>query len=228
MKLCSRRFVLNAAVALCTPTVLRGGSSTTIELVLLLDGSGSMFEETINRVKTGRASDHHNIQREGHIDALRQPEVVEFLIWHNVHVQVYVWSDSVIKISDVVVTSRQELNRLVAEINGSIPRRKFGRSSLHDVALQAFTEPPPAGIRRVIDISTDEELFYQREERCSAARDEIYKYGGTINVLAVDDLGMIAENLQTFLQTPDGFTEVADGFEDYARAIKAKLIGDLF
>ncbi len=222
-----RRFVATGAASLCSPTVLRGGV-TKIELNLMLDCSGSMFKTAIPGISSSIPSDKYQVQRDGHAEGLLSVEVREFLQWHKVHVRVYGWSNIPVLHCERVVESFADVDWLAVQVAGmDLYDRLSAGATLHDQAVDPFTLPPPLGIRRVIDISTDEPPWSERIDLCLSSRDLIYGARGTVNVLAINPTPEMHRSLLDSLVTPDGFIEEAKGLGDYHRAIKAKLIGEL-
>lgn len=231
MQISKRQLLLGGAMCLAAPNVLRGGE-TTIELCCMLDQSSSMFETEVLGMNTVTDSEKHRVQRQGHIDGLRLPEVSEFLIWHQVRVRMFVWSTAAELVCEGVISSRLALEKLLSEFaQSSLPRNiLYDGSTYHEHALMIFRNRPAPGIRRIIDVSTDEAPWGEKELACRQVRDLITGYGGKINVLAFDEYGtgFIVDSLVRNVQSPNGFTQVAASIAAYEKAIQDKFIGELF
>ena len=90
-----------------------------------------------------------------------------------------------------------------------------------------LTENAFRGGRRVIDISGDG--VDNSGLDLQGARDAALARGVTVNGLAIEaeETTLSTYYLNNVIVGADSFVERADGFEDYARAIREKLIRDL-
>lgn len=109
-------------------------------------------------------------------------------------------------------------------------------SNAIDVAMDEFRRSPHKGKRRVIDVSGDG--ANNQGERVTLARDRAVAAGVTINGLPIvngksSPYGMPQiPNLDWYFEDcviggPNAFIVVANGFEDFGRAIKRKLIREI-
>ncbi|MEL6476255.1 MAG: DUF1194 domain-containing protein [Pseudomonadota bacterium] len=105
------------------------------------------------------------------------------------------------------------------------PYTAVGEALYHAAEVSAAN--PVACRRRVIDVSGDGTSNRGRPAR--AAADMLEAEGYTINGLAIVDgkkdlAGFYRRNVA---RGPASFVEIADGFEDYARAIRTKLLREM-
>jgi hypothetical protein len=195
-----------------------------IELVLSVDSSGS--------IDNGEFA----LQREGYAQALTHPEVVD-AIRRGPHRAIAVtfieWSGPDIR-TQVVGWTRvagPADAQAVAAILRSAPRTIFGGgTSLAGAILSgaaAFEENGFEGVRRVIDISGDGPN--NRGPSVTAARDTAIARGITINGLPIleDDEGLALYFRDFVIGGPGAFVQPAQGFADFERAVRRKLLQEL-
>ncbi len=200
-----------------------------LELVLAVDISGS--------VDDAEAS----LQRSGYINAFRDPEIlkaiqggrhgaiaVTYMEWAGGHHQMFLvdWKrisdeESALDFADALAFEPITIN-VWTSISGAI-----------DAAIAAFERNPYEGRRRVIDISGDG--ANNDGGFVLPARNRAISAGLTINGLPIvnDRLSRYGRpqipNLDYYyidcvVGGPGAFIIVANGFEDYARAVRRKLI----
>ena len=211
-----------------------GAEDCRLALVLALDVSSSVDE-----------SEYH-LQREGLARALVAPEVVRgFLVGDPVALYIFEWSSpstqAPLPPGWEVVRSEEDLVRVAATLTSrprqgtDSPHRSTGLGTALSFAATALEDSPECQARTV-DISGDgasnegfsPEFVYRH-----------YAFAGvTVNALVVGDVrdngappGAEAE-LVTWFQTevlhgPGAFMVLADGYEDYERAMIAKLLREL-
>ena len=232
---CAAKRRLSAAVAclyivvsLSSLAPARAAQSVDLELVLAIDVSGS-----IDR-------DEALLQREGYQRALTNPEVIKavtsgtlgkialsYVEWAGMgHYKVVVdW-----QIIDGPESAEAFINKLL-----KVPIENAHRTSLSDAidrSVRHIAANDFEGTRRIIDISGDGANNYGR--LVTAARDDAVKQGITINglpILTVPASGVYPSipDLDLFFRDcviggPGAFHVVAHGFEDFARAVRKKLI----
>jgi hypothetical protein len=222
---------LAALAGLASPA---GAEDCRLALVLALDVSSSVDE-----------SEYH-LQREGLARALLAPAVVRgFLVGDPVALYIFEWSNPCTQVPLLpdwqVVRSEEDLARVAATLTAQPrqgtdnPHRSTGLGAALSFAATAL-ENGPRCQARTVDISGDgasndgfsPEFVYGH-----------YPFAGvTVNALVVGDVedngappGAEAE-LVTWFQTevlhgPGAFWILADGYEDYERAMRAKLLREL-
>lgn len=215
------------AATIASPALVRA-STINLELCLLFDCSGSMYGRNGPGLEYESGIKPWRIQRDGHIAALLDPEVTEALVWRGgVRVKCFIWSDTISQISDHRILSAGDIKRVATSVFSKIPEEQPSvEGTNHVAALRRFSTPPESG-RRVVDISTNEYPKGEAAAACSFYRDIISSYGGTVNVLSVDEGDEVTGQLSRHVQTIDGFTEKSVGWSGYHRAIKRKLLGEI-
>lgn len=217
---------LGAGLAISLP--LSAGEAVDLELVLAVDVSGS-----VDPVEA-------RLQREGYLRALNDPGVVKaihgaplgriavtYVEWAGVgHYKVLVdW-----RIIDSAASARAFTDALQ-----QTPVETAHRTSISDAILYSlprFESNKYEGTRRIIDISGDGANNYGKI--VSEARDIAVAAGITINGLPIlsnptNSLYPTTPDLDLYFRDcviggPGGFYVVANGFEDFARAVRRKLI----
>lgn len=188
-----------------------------LALLLALDVSGSVDAREFE------------IQRDGLAAALRDPIVSEALVRANANVAVMQWTGTTrhrITIHWTEVADFDDLERLALSVQQE-PRvwRNFSTAigEALTVAIAAFA-PVQTCNRKIIDVSGDGQSNEGRQP--SGLRGLLSEAGITVNALAIEtesekDLtGYFFENV---IWGDGAFVETAQGFEDYPRAIRAKL-----
>ena len=210
------------------PTTLLAGEAVDLELILAVDVSGS-----VDPIEA-------RLQREGYLRALADPSVIKairgaplgriaatYVEWAGVgHYKVVV---------DWRIIDGPESARAFADALEQAPIETAHRTSISDAILFSiprFDANNFDGTRRIIDISGDGANNYGKI--VSEARDIAVAAGITINGLPI-----LSDPGQSFYPTtphldlyfrdcviggPGAFYVVANGFEDFARAVRRKLI----
>ncbi len=88
-------------------------------------------------------------------------------------------------------------------------------------------QTPPAGYRRILDVSTDQVPIPTSHRELKNARDLFHKQGGTVNALAVKMDTEGVSILREDLCSPHGFCIRADDEAKYAEAIKQKIMMEI-
>lgn len=195
-----------------------------IELVLSVDSSGS--------IDNGEFA----LQREGYARALTHPEVVA-AIQRGPHRAIAVtfieWSGPEIRTQVVGwtrVSGPADAEAVAATLRRA-PRTIFGGgTSLAGAILSgaaAFEQNGFEGVRRVIDVSGDGPN--NRGTSVTAARDAATARGITINGLPIleDDEGLADYYRDFVIGGPGAFVQPAQGFADFERAVRRKLLQEL-
>lgn len=218
-----------AAIAVAMPAIkrVRAHISPHIELYLCLDRSGSMYA-----IRDAPDTQHYIIQRDGHVSALRHPDIIDLLVANQTLVRVVLWSGELREIEEKVVMQVTDQGSAVAladTIARIIPSSaSSSQDTRHYTALQAVIMRAQEGTRRIVDISTDESLVDETEEgRCLARSEYLHVRGTTVNVLAVSMDEKKTESLQRCLKTPDGFCMRTSTWDEYATAIQQKIFAEL-
>ena len=217
-----RGFVLLGFLAWCAAAA---AEPVDLELVLSVDSSGSIDE------------DEFKLQRLGYARALTDPQVLEairsgrhksiavtFTEWSGpqIHNRVVRWTQ---------IATAADANKF-AQALVAAPRKIFGGGTslggAIDFAAALFDQNDFEGRRRVIDISGDG--YNNRGQWPDAARDRALIRRITINGLPIVDFDDGLEDYfrRTVIGGSGAFVIVANGFEDFARAIVRKLILEIY
>lgn len=201
-----------------------------LELVLAVDISGSVDE------------DEATLQRQGYLAAMSSPEVVAAVQAGPLGriAMVYMeWSgdDHQETLIDWAMVQDAESARAFVEGLTEAPFRTGRWTSISaaiDYSVALFDGNGYRSSRQVIDISGDG--YNNRGRQVTAARDEAVAAGITINGLPILNQRPspgggwpAATNLHEYYEKnviggPGAFTVAAEGFDDFARAILAKLV----
>lgn len=189
-----------------------GAGVCGMALVMLVDVSGSVD------------SQEFALQKQGIVDALASP-AVHRAIWQQqaVAITIIEWTDmSATVIPWRVLRSPADALGLAAEYNAA-PRSGMGSTFMGQAlraGLDALASSPCVGAREVIDVSGDGAADDRSELEIQRAR--ALASGVAINGLVIEG----EDGLEDFYRTSvmlDGFVMVAEGFEDFARAMRQKL-----
>lgn len=213
-----------ALLALECNAARAGMTEVAVELVLALDSSASMDRAEFELQLSGLAA------------AFREPEVLEALNRlgpKGVAVAVTQWGgDGEAK---VIVPFTRLVSARDARAFGfrvSRARRAFLASTTSiataiEHGVEILLRNGFAGERRVIDVSGDG--IDNGGQDLNAARDLALSSGVVVNGLPIDAdaVGLSTYYREHVIIGTDSFIEPASGFEDYARAIREKLIREL-
>ena len=213
-----------ALVALATPALAQSKTPVVIELVLALDSSASIDAREFN------------LQNEGIALAFRDPEVlqaVDNLKPFGAAISVVQWGGA--GETQVVLPFTHIENARDAKAFGfrvSLVRR-WMRASSTSIATgiadaHALIESNAYdGQRKVIDVSGDGPD--NSGDDLEGARKKAQASGITVNGLSIEaeEAGLHAYYLDHVIIGADSFAEPAEGFEDFARAIREKLLREL-
>lgn len=215
---------LCALVALIAPALAQSKTPVVIELVLALDSSASVDAREFQ------------LQNEGIALAFRDPEVlqaVDNLKPFGAAIAIVQWGGP----------GETQVVLPFTHIEGARDAKAFGfrvtlvrrwmRASVTSLATgiadsAALLEANAfQGQRKVIDVSGDGPDNSGGD--LEAARSNALASGITINGLSIEaeEAGLHAYYLEHVIIGADSFTEPAQGFEDFARAMKEKLLREL-
>lgn len=179
-------------------------------LVLLLDISGSINDGA------------WALQRDGHAAAFQDPGVVRAITRAGLAVAVVQWDSAPrVAMGWRVLRTETETARMASDMAGMT---RLGRGStqtgLAIMAGLSLLDDAPCGERQVLDLVTDG----PSDTPIADARNAAIEAGVRINGLGVQvGFGDPAEWLRENAITPDGFVVSADGWGEFARAIRLKL-----
>ncbi len=226
---------LCASPFLLIPSLGRARTHPRITFIVLMDASGSMYENhPATPHQKGRVP-HWKTQRDGHIAAFLNPKVQDLLIMQNALVYVLCWAGpenilNIVSDNGVVVTTRKDTEEIALRIQENTPQSTLPNSSTDHIsaiseALHIYTSRGKGDL--VIDISTDAGIFPDRQTQMAKIRDKVEYYGGTVNVFAVE---ISAEDqmrtLSRLVRTKNGFI-MPGTYNSYTEGIQQKMLHEL-
>ncbi|MEM0942942.1 MAG: DUF1194 domain-containing protein [Pseudomonadota bacterium] len=195
-----------------------------LELILAMDVSRSVVNA------------EYDLQMDGLSAAFRDPAVIEAVTWTpgGVLATVTQWSGPANQRQSVPwMMLKDEADALAFANAIDAQERVFfaaytaiGEALYHAARISAGN--PTECRRRVIDVSGDGTSNRGRPAR--AVAEALSLQGYTVNALVIegDRPGELTEFYRrNVIRGPGAFLEVADGFEDYARAIREKLLREM-
>jgi hypothetical protein len=203
-----------------------------LDLVLAVDVSNSVDRR------------EYRLQVGGIAAAFRDPDVQAAIAGvGGIGVSVVFWADAAYTVDFIdrrVVTGRDDAE-LFARTVGAAPRRQTGNTALGYglwSALDRLDDPAVCGGRKVIDLSGDGRESLHRPAsvgasstpiRVNAARLRAERAGVTANGLAIvsDEPDLAAYYASTILTGPGAFVMEAAGYEDFADAMRKKLLREI-
>lgn len=226
--------ILIVFIALCAPT---HAEEVDLELVLAMDASGSISEKD------------YVLQLEGTAAAFRDPEIHRAISsgpLGRIAVAVILWSDAAYDKIDsgwYLLDSPQSANAFATSI------RRFqltdddkltggigggtGIGAGVAASLDLLNRNKYKGLRRIIDVSGDGIETEFEFSKGLMIRDA--KKVAELQSVMINGLAILSENFpklddyyrKEVISGPGSFVEVADGFEDFGRAIKRKLLREI-
>lgn len=194
-----------------------------LELVLAMDVSRSVNPAEFDLIRGGTAS------------AFRDPSIIEIIGWLNGGLMITAtqWSSSAEQMQMMpwrLLNSPQSVRDFADEVDEMKRAFRFDLTAPGDALLfaEALGKSNPLKCRRrVIDISGDG--IKNAGQTVAPIATEIARKGVTINGLVVrgdrpDPLEFYENEIK---RGPLSFIEIADGFEDFPRAILKKLLREL-
>jgi hypothetical protein len=215
-----RSTILALALSIWTVVGARA-EDVDLALVLAVDSSGSVDSEEFA------------LQRKGYAGALTHPDVLAAIRRGPIGaiaVTVVEWSGPMIR-NVVVDWTRISDENSAVEVAAkllSLPRTIFGGGTAVgaaiDLGMEMLGRNPFTSLRRTIDVSGDG--VNNRGRPAELARDEAVAQRVTINGLAIVEFGNDIEAYyrNSVIGGPGAFVIRADGFADFARAVRRKLI----
>jgi len=228
------RFVRFVFLCVLLNALPASAEEVDLELVLAMDGSGSVSAEEFQ------------LQIEGTAAALQEPSLRQAMLsgpTGKVAIAALIWSDAafpkyptewhVLQSEDTIDAFAQRLLRFNNPANAATRQGKGGGgTAIGDgivYALEMIRSNHFNGLRKVIDVSGDgvetdpwfgKEVFMLPEARVLAAAQNV-----TINGLAIltDNSKLDQYYQMNVIQGPGAFVVKADDFVDFHRAIKLKL-----
>lgn len=200
--------------ALLAPVAVRAAEPVNAAIVFAVDVSGSVNDE------------RYELQRSG-IASIFSDDGIESLVEGGLAVTLMEWSDqATVMVPWMVLRTPDDARRFAHAVN--TVQRITGFSTALSTALLAAADqielcPVPA-LNKIIDVSGDGPN--NGPMSTSIARDQVVARGFRINGLPIvtpqePDLAQwYAANV---VGGPGGFIEIAQGFEDFARAMRRKF-----
>jgi hypothetical protein len=190
-------------------------------LVLLIDVSGSIDNT------------EYDLQKNGIAGAFRDPAVVK-AIWNQPYgrmmVAVVEWSDTASVVLPWTVVENEDTSRRLASQIDRIERTSRGSTALGTAiafAVDLFETCGCEAARRVIDVSGDG-VNNSGAITSSAGRDLALQRGIVVNGLPItgdgSDVGLYQHYDSEVKGGQGAFIIEANGFEDFARALRQKLV----
>ena len=215
----SARAVIALAAALFAAAP--GARACEVALVLAMDVSGSVDAYEFE------------LQTRGIALALREPDVADALTRGRVALAVVQWSgatEQTLTLPWVEVTEPADVARLAVRV-AAMPRAHVGGTTAVGEAIRVA-----AGLfdrvrhcaRRVIDVSGDGDE--NDGHTVGAERRNAWARGIAINGLAIEAAGPgtpISSFYRNWVVTPGGFVITAQQHDDFARAMREKLLREL-
>ncbi|MEO1533065.1 MAG: DUF1194 domain-containing protein [Pseudomonadota bacterium] len=209
-----------AAMALAAPGAAR---ACALELILALDVSGSIDRREFGIQTEGLAAAFENSRLIAAIEGLPGGMAVTMTHWSGI-------SRQRVMVPWMVVEEPADAQAFAARVRAAGRAwRNFstaiGEAIMHARDLSATA--PVACDRRVIDISGDGVSNEGRSP--GAASDQLELQGFIINGLVIRgaDPDPVEQYVEEVIAGPGAFVEVADGFDDYPRAILKKLLREI-
>jgi len=217
-----RRFLAAIVAVLCTMGVARAQPAQVgTALVLLIDVSGSIDNT------------EYELQKDGVATAFRDPAVVK-AIWNQpfgrMAVAVVEWSDNATVVIPWTIIEDDAGSARFASLVAGIDRTSRGSTALGSAiafAIDLFDSCGCEAARRVIDVSGDG-VNNSGALSSAAGRDLAVERGVVVNGLPItgdgSDVGLY-EHYDSEVKGGQGaFIVEAKGFDDFARAIRQKLV----
>ena len=228
----TRLLCLLALLLLAQPAPAQDRKEVDVSLVLAVDISGSIDP------------DEARLQREGYVDAFRDPAIVKAILSGNhgrIAVAYFEWSDSWVQkllVDWTLLDSEAAIAGFTARLSEapiSIARRTSISGAIR-FAIPMFSRSPYEAERKVLDISGDgsnNDGGMVTDLRHEALKDRIVINGLPIMNDRPNPYGFPSENdldkyyLHCVIGGPRAFVEVATNFEDFPRAIRKKLLQEV-
>ncbi len=193
----------------------------SVALVLAMDVSGSVDAK------------EYALQMTGLSDALGDPLVSEALVNANALVALVQWSGrsrQEVSIPWTAIDTRADVATLrgrVLDMKRAYRNYATAIGEVLERSVELLDAAPRRCDRRVIDLSGDGES--NEGKRPVHLRARLDMEGITVNGLAIrgSEPDIVAYFRERVIHGPNAFLEVADGYADYPRALRRKLISEL-
>lgn len=214
---------LCTAIVSCLPGTVAAETKVALELVLAVDSSTSVTDEESKLQHSGYVQAFYDKEVVAAIRALGQGGIaVTYVQWssHRHQVQTVKWTHVFDDASSRAFGDAVQRNS--RRIEGAATA--IGDAVIYSAGL--FANNGFVAERKVVDVSADDR--YNAGSAPSYARGIAIKNKVTVNGLAIDETGVLADYFRDHVITGDGsFVTAANSFEDFAAAIKQKLLREL-
>jgi hypothetical protein len=210
--------------ALPAPRGAEAAEPVDLALILAVDSSGSVNQQRFMQ------------QRDGYADALASPEVLQAILGgehRRIAVSYFEWAEPgrIARILPWTLIDGQAAARSASEKIRDHRRQVVGDTCIacaFDEAMAQFASLPWPADRRVLDISGDGESNVGEE--VETARERTLAADITVNglpILTPYEPGLVRYYEERVIGGPGSFLIAARGFEDFARAIAAKMVREI-
>lgn len=190
-----------------------------LALVLLLDISSSVSE------------DRYQLQKQGLIESFQDPQIQKLILDqkpNGMAITAIEWSTHAEQVIDWHwIQNKDDLSQWVVQIKGLNRKHQDGLTAIGNAiekGIQVLDQAPCLAERKLLDVSGDGSNNSGIDP--SHLRDQAQTQGITINGLPI--LNPNEPDLEIHYRkqvvTMDGFVVPSEGFEDFARALRRKLI----
>jgi hypothetical protein len=213
--------VLGLLILICLGTPSRATEEVDLELVLMVDASGSVDEQ------------EYVLQRLGYIRAFRNPRVIDairsgyrgriaiaYVEWTGPFLQVPIVDWTVLSDEASVLEFAKQLEAKPRELYSG--GTAVGSAILY--GARSIDANPFTGLRRVIDVSGDGRTT--SGVPAALARDQVVAQGFVVNGLPIltDEPGLDKYYSANVIGGPGSFSIPARNFEAFSTAVLTKLI----
>jgi len=222
--ICRAALVLLILGTVFGPGPLRAAERVDLALVLAVDSSGSVNQRRFEQ------------QRDGYAQALVSKQVLDAIRSGDnkrIAVTYFEWSDGrrMARILPWSIIDGEPSAKKAADTIRNHRRQLVGDTCIAcaiDEGMKLFAELPFETDRKVLDISGDGEANIG--ESLEEARERALVADITINGLPIEtyyEPGLARYYEQNVIGGPGAFLIVAKGFDDFARAVAAKLVREI-
>lgn len=193
--------------------------SCAVALILLIDVSASVSDTD------------YTLQKNGVVSAFNDIQIQKIIESHSdgIAISIHEWSTNTdITIPWIIIKTKDDLSMLIELINKKQYNQNVsgmtGLGRAIDYAIDYFVKVPCQPDRKIIDVSSDGKSNIGIEPLI--VRDRAIQELVTINGLPIlnETEKDLVDYYQTNIITPDGFLISANGYMDFIRAIKRKLL----
>ncbi len=184
-------------------------------------------------------SDEWQLQTGGLADALLEPEIAQIIVGQQAYLSAFQWSSAAEQEFSQPwqrITDQSALASFAAQIRARPRRWSEGHTAIGSAMIKMGAEFAPVAQcrRRVIDLSGDG--TQNDGDNLEGARGLLSALGVTLNGLAIEPWNKMEvagfKSLDIYYRTRvivgrGAFVQAADGYRDYPRAIRLKLIKEL-